>query len=144
MEAAADLFEGCEIIIEMCVDDIDILHLQSFERALEALSDMFAIDEHVGVDIRIGGDSDLGRDDDFLSGNVQIFEDVSELCLCFAEVVDLCCVEVVDAVLECRFDELFIVFVCLLPRVDHVSQGDYGGAQAGVAEEAVLHLACLV
>ena len=105
---------------------------------------MFAIDEHVGVDIRIGGDPDLGGDDDLLSAHVQIFEDVSELCLCLAEVVDLCCVEMVDAVLECGLDELFVVFVCFLPRVDHVSQGDDRRAQAGVAEEAVLHLACLV
>ena len=31
MKAATDLFEGCEIVVEMRVDDIDVVELQSFE-----------------------------------------------------------------------------------------------------------------
>ena len=31
MEASADLFEGREIVVEMGVDDIDVVELQSFE-----------------------------------------------------------------------------------------------------------------
>ena len=66
MEAAADLFEGCEVIVEMRVDDIDILHLQSLERAVQTLPYVLATDQMVGVDVRLRSDAYLGGDDHLL------------------------------------------------------------------------------
>lgn len=46
----------------------------------------------------------------------------------------------VDSVLEGGPDHLFVDLVVFLPEVDHVSEGDDGGEEAGVAEVAVQHL----
>lgn len=64
---------------------------------------------------------DLGRDDDFLTGNFQIFENFAQLLFCLTNSVYLRSIKVIYAILETYFDYLFVLFVGLGLVVDHVA-----------------------
>lgn len=108
----------------MSVDDVDVVHLQSFERLLDALANMFAISGFGGVEVRIRSSVNFGGDHDLLSRNLELFKDSAEDDFGFSECVDLGSVEMVDAVFETGGDDLFVFFVIFGFIVDHVAQGD--------------------
>ena len=68
----------------------------------------------------------FGSNDDMFSGNLKIFKDLSELNLSLARSIEFSCIEVVDAILESDFDDLFVLFVGFSLVVDHVSEGNGG------------------
>ena len=143
MEAPTNLFNRGEVILEVGIENIHVVHLESLKTAIEAFLDVFAGDEVVGVEILDGCAADLGGHDDLLSRHVEALQDLAKLGLSLSVVVCLGSVEVVDSILECHLDDLFVNRVGLLLGVDHVSEGDDGGLQARTTEVTVGHLARL-
>lgn len=143
MEATADLLKRGLVIIVVSVEHIHVVKLQSLQGPIETFLDMFPADEKGGVDIRLGGCSNLSCNDDVLSFHLEILEDFAELGLSLARIVDLSGIEMVDSIGQGNANDFLINRVVFLLGVDHVSEGDDGGLEAGVTEVAVEHLACL-
>ena len=69
VESTTYFLEWSEIVKEMCVYYIYIVHLKSFQGAVQALFYMLAVDDVIGVDIGLGGDTNLCGNHNFLSRN---------------------------------------------------------------------------
>ncbi len=77
VEGAADLFEGCVLVVAVGEEHVDVVELQTGEGLVDGLADVFSVD--IGGAVRLGvvAGPDLGGDDDVLAGDVEVFEDLA-------------------------------------------------------------------
>jgi hypothetical protein len=98
MESSTDFLHRGVIVIDMGIQNVHIIHLQSLERFFDAFLDVFSISSALTVELGLRGSAYLCRDNHVLSWNLEILEDFSELALASAKIVKFCCVEMVNSV----------------------------------------------
>lgn len=82
VEGPADLLQRSAVVMQMRVKHVHVVQLKSGEGLFDALFDVFFICAAACVNFWVLGCVDLGGDDDFFSGDFEVFEDVAELYFC--------------------------------------------------------------
>lgn len=75
VEGAADLLEGCVLVVAMCEEHVDVVELEPGEGLVDGLADVFSVDVGGAVSLGVMAGPDFGGDDDVLAGDVEVFED---------------------------------------------------------------------
>jgi hypothetical protein len=75
VKGAADLLEGCVLIVAMSEEHVDVVKLKPGEGLIDSLTNMFSVDVGGAVSFGVMAGPDFGGDDDILTRDVKVFED---------------------------------------------------------------------
>ena len=136
------LLDGRGRVGAVAVDDVDVVHVEALERALEALDDVLA-----GEALVVGplaAPEELGGDDDVGAAPSEVADGLAHDLLGAAVGVDLGVVEEVDAGVAAGLQQrLGLLDVELVAEGDPGPVRELADAQPRAAQVLVLHLACL-
>ena len=147
VEGAEGFFDGGDGVVAVDLVEVDVVGLEAAEAGFDGVHDVAAGGADV-VAAGAGAAEDLGGDDDFVAGDVEVFEGLAEGLFALALGVDVGGVEEVDAGVDGGLDEL--VGSGLVDGADgseeagaavegHGAETERRDEEAGVAECLVLH-----
>ncbi len=81
------------------VEDVNVVHLESFKRLINAFMKMLSIEELCGINVGVRCGFDLGRNNNVLARNLEILQNFAKLDFAPPRIIALGSIKKVDSIL---------------------------------------------